>query len=84
MPQAAEDYAIWYHSRLRCVELALADRAFLVEDRFTIADVAVGYALFLGATLGLDERYKPNTKDYLQRLRARAGFKQARLKQEGA
>lgn len=84
LPQAAEDYAIWYHSRLRCVETALAHRAFLVENRFTIADIAVGYALFLGATLGLDARYKPNTKGYLQRLTAREGFKQARLKQEAA
>ena len=83
LPQAAEDYAIWYHSRLRCVETAMADRDFLVEDRFTIADIAVGYALFLGATLGLDARYKPNTKGYLQRLRARDGFQQARGKQGG-
>ena len=84
LPQAAKDYAIWYHSRLRCVEMAVAERAFLVEDRFTIADIAVGYALYLGVTLGLDDRYRPNTKSYLERLTARQGFRQARRKQGGS
>lgn len=84
-PQVAKDYAIWYHARLRCVELALNgkedDNLFLVDNRFTIADIAVGYALFLGISLGLDERYKPNTKRYLESLMQRDGFIRARSKQ---
>ena len=81
-PQVVEDYSIWYLSRLRCVESALADREFLVGNRFTIADVTVGYALFLGTTLGLDERYKPNCKAYLERLMQRPAFRRAREKQQ--
>ncbi len=81
LPQAAEDYAIWYLSRLRCVEQALEDREFLVADRFTIADIAVGYALFLGVSLGLDARYKPNCKRYLAMLTEREGFRSARARQ---
>ena len=80
-PQVAEDYAIWYHARLRCVEISLQDREHLVANRFTIADIAVGYALFLGISLGLDARYKPRTKAYMQRLMAREGFQRARTKQ---
>ena len=81
VPQVAEDYAIWYHSRLRAVEAALEDRQYLVCDRFTIADIAVGYALFLGVSLDLHQRYKPNTKRYLDMLMARPGFQAARAKQ---
>jgi glutathione S-transferase len=39
-----------------------------------MADVAVGYALYLGRSLGLDERYKPNCQAYLERLIARPAF----------
>jgi len=80
LPQVVEDYSIWYLSRLKSVETALEDREFLCAGRFTIADIAVGYALFLGTTLGLDERYKPNCKRYLAQLMERPAFKRARGK----
>lgn len=78
LPQVVEDYSKWYLSRLRCVESALEDREYLCAERFTIADVAVGYALFLGTTLGLDARYKPNCQRYLAQLMARPAFRRAR------
>lgn len=76
--QVVEDYSIWYLSRLKSVEAALDGREFLVADRFTMADIAVGYALFLGTTLGLDVRYKPNCRRYLEALMARDAFRRAR------
>ena len=46
LPKVAEDYTKWFFSRLRSVELALSDgRAFLCADRFTLADISVGFAL---------------------------------------
>ena len=75
--QVVEDYSIWYLSRLKSVEAALEDREFLVADRFTMADVAVAYALFLGTTLGLDARYKPNCRRYLEQMMARPAFQRA-------
>jgi glutathione S-transferase len=81
LPQAAEDYTVWYLSRLRSVEAALEDREFLCAGRFTMADIAIHYALFLGETLGLAERYKPRSRDYLERLKARPAFRRAREKQ---
>jgi glutathione S-transferase len=74
LPQVVADYSQWYLSRLRSVEQALEGNDFLVNNTFTMADVAVGYALYLGRSLGLDERYKPNCQAYLERLIARPAF----------
>lgn len=82
--QVVEDYSIWYLSRLRSVEAALEGRRFLVADRFTMADIAVGYALFMGRTLGLDARYKPNCRRYLEDLMAREAFRRARARGSAA
>ena len=82
LPQAVEDYSIWYLSRLRSVEQALEGKEFLVADRFTIADIVTAYALLLGTTLGLDERYKPNCKRYLAAMMERDGFQRADAKQQ--
>ncbi|MEJ6593452.1 MAG: glutathione S-transferase family protein [SAR86 cluster bacterium] len=80
VPQVVADYTQWYYSRLRSVEMALEGRDYLLGDRFTVADIAVGYAVFLGVSLGLDEKYKPNTTAYLARLMARPAFQRARAK----
>jgi glutathione S-transferase len=83
LPQAAEDYAAWFSGRLRHVESALADRDFLVADRFTIADIAIGYGLFLASTLApLKDRLGPNASAYLERLKARPAFQRAQEKQK--
>jgi glutathione S-transferase len=82
LPQAVEDYSVWFLSRLRSVETALEGRDFLCADRFTIADIAVHYALYLGRSLGLDERYKPNCRAYLDRLIERPAFQRALAKQD--
>jgi len=83
LPQAAEDYAVWFYSRLRSVETALEGREYLCADRFTMADIAVHYALYFGRTLGLDERYKPNCRRYLDALIQRPAFQRALEKQAG-
>jgi glutathione S-transferase len=77
IPQVVADYTQWYYSRLRSVEMALEGRDYLLGERFTVADIAVGYAVFLGISLGLDEKYKPNTQAYLARLMARPAFQRA-------
>ena len=78
LKQAADDYAQWFHSRLRSVEAALADRDYLCAGRFTIADICIGYALYLAQTLGLrGEGFRPLTEAYYQRLIARPAFRRA-------
>ena len=73
----ADDYAQWYIARLRRLDTHLRDNEYLVDGRFTIADIAIGYALFLGTALKIDERYQPQTRDYLARLMARPAFQRA-------
>ena len=77
LPKVAEDYTKWFYSRLRSVELATAHNEFLVANRFTIADIAVGFALYLAESLGLSDGFKPNTKAYYERLKARPAFQKA-------
>ena len=74
LPKVAEDYTKWFYSRLRSVELATAHNEFLVANRFTIADIAVGFALQLAESLGIADGFKPNTKAYYERLKARPAF----------
>ncbi len=73
-PQVVEDYRRWYLGRLRHLDAHILDRRFLCEDRFTIADIAVGYPLFLGEYLGLAEHYSAQTSAYLERLKSRPAF----------
>jgi glutathione S-transferase len=73
----AEDYARWFIARLRRLDNHLAENDYLVGGRFTVADIAVGYALYLGQVLQLDARYQPQTRRYLERLKARAAFQRA-------
>ncbi|MDE0757234.1 MAG: glutathione S-transferase family protein [Pseudomonadales bacterium] len=75
------DYRKWYLARLRMLNKRVMDHEFLVADRFTIADIACGYALLLGENLGINENYKPQTLDYLARLKSRKGFQRAQTAQ---
>jgi glutathione S-transferase len=80
LPQAATDYRKWYLARLRLLDAHLADREFLCDARFTIADIAIGFALYLGQTLGMADEYQPQTRRYLERLTQRPAFKRAQAR----
>jgi len=80
IPQVVEDYTIWYLSRLRSVEAALEGKQFLVGDRFTIADIAVSFALQMGERLGINARYKPNCLRYLAEMKERPAFIRAQAR----
>jgi len=78
LPKVAEDYTKWFFSRLRSVELALSDgREFLCAERFTLADIAVGFALHFAELLSLKGGFKPHTLAYFERLKKRPSFQQA-------
>jgi glutathione S-transferase len=82
IPQAAEDYAKWFIARLRLTDAAVSNTPWLLGDRFTGADIAVGYALLLAQSLGLHERFTPPIRDYWARLQTRDGFQRAKERQK--
>jgi glutathione S-transferase len=75
------DYGKWFYARLRMLDAHLDGREFLCGDRFTIADIAIGYALYLGKVMNLGEacgrQYSPQVTDYMDRLMARPAFQRA-------
>jgi glutathione S-transferase len=75
--QVVEDYSRWFIARLRRLDGHIPGRTYLCGERFTIADIAVGYALYLGVLQGLDQGYTGQVKDYLARLMERPGFQKA-------
>ena len=79
LPQAIEDYGKWYIARLRRLDAHIIDREYLCDGRFTIADIAISYALFFGELLGLDKDYSPQVKDYLARMKQRPAFKKVQV-----
>ena len=80
--EAGHAYAKWFHKRLVKVEQRLENREFLCADRFTVADICVGYALILAESVGLDEGVPQSLKDYRARLTARPAYQRAFAREE--
>lgn len=83
LPQAAEDYRRFFVGRLKLIEPVLAAGEWLCGDRFTAADISVGYALRFARSLQLQDAFKPPIVQYLARLERREGFMRA-LAAEGS
>lgn len=84
VPQVAQDYEKWFLARLRTLEPLLSEHEYLCADRFTAADVSVGYALLLASMLGLTERFTPAVRAYWQRLEQRPAYLRALAAQTSA
>jgi glutathione S-transferase len=68
-----------FKGRLKPLDAQLEKGDYLAGD-FTAADISVGYALGLGAMLGIEGDYSPKVKAYQERLRARPAFQRAAAK----
>ncbi|KND56320.1 Glutathione S-transferase [Candidatus Paraburkholderia kirkii] len=85
-PQIVEDYARWFHARLRTLAPSLEARTLSVRGalhggghfRRLCADV------MLAELLGLSERFAPPIAQYWRALREREGFLRAMRAQEAA
>jgi glutathione S-transferase len=73
----AGDYRKWFLARMRSVETALAGQDTLCAGRFTVADIAVSYALVLARELGIEEVFTPNISRYWAQISARPAFQRA-------
>jgi glutathione S-transferase len=83
-PQVTEDYARWFYGRLRALEAIVSRSAYVCADRFTAADISVGYALLLSQYNGLSEKLPDAVRGYWERLKAREGFQRADEAQKDA
>lgn len=80
---AGDLYADWYVARLAKVAARLEARDFLCAGRFTAADIAIAYSLYLSTRIGLSDRLPPRLAEWLATMTARPGF-QAALAREAA
>jgi glutathione S-transferase len=78
LPQAAADYRRWFLGRLRTLAPRLAATDYICANRFTMADISIGYALLLADYLGLEPEFPDAVRAYWERLKQRDGFKRAR------
>lgn len=81
-PQVADDYVKWFNGRLKLLNALLGGADFMAANRFTAADISVGYALMLAHSIGLDADFAPQVKAYWARLSARDGFARALARQD--
>ncbi|WDA40440.1 glutathione S-transferase family protein [Erythrobacter sp. BLCC-B19] len=82
LQEAGLAYAKWFHKRLIKVEQRLATRQYLCADRFTVADICVGYALILAQSVGLDDGVPESLKEYRARLIERPAYRRAYEREE--
>ena len=78
LPQAAEDYRVWFLARWRCVDASLQDgRQYLCANRFTNADIVIAWALFFAKRLEIDEAATPLVQKWYDRVTDRPTFEEA-------
>lgn len=82
LPQVADDYRQWYLARLRGLEAMLEAGDYVAGDRFTAADISVGYALMLAEFARIGNGESPVVASYWQRLRERPAFLRAKVAQK--
>ena len=74
LAEAGEAYGRWFGARLARIEERLNCRDYLCADRFTIADLAVCYSLWLAQRTGLSRHFSPRLTSYMQRQIGRPAF----------
>jgi glutathione S-transferase len=84
LPQAVADYTKWTLGRFAGLEKLMAGAEYVAADRFTVADISVGYALMVLKVIGLFDQAPSSLQAYYGRLRERPGFRRAKAAQKHA
>jgi glutathione S-transferase len=84
LPQAVADYSRWALGRLTAFESLMAGAEYVAADRFTVADISVGYAMLVTKVVGLFDQAPASLQAYYNRLKARPAFKRAKAAQQTA
>ena len=74
---AAEGYKRWFVARLKLLEKTLEEKEYLCSNRLTLADICVGYAIYLAKCLNIEKAFKPNIVRWTNMLFEREAFKKA-------
>lgn len=72
--QVVEDYERWFLSRLKSINERLLLEDFICSERFTAADVSVGYSLMLASYLDMEDKFGDGVKRYWNNLRERDAY----------
>ena len=81
IPQAVADAHVAFTHRLTALERRLETSDYVASDQFTLADISVGYTVWLSASFfGLEADFGPCTVAYLDRLLAREPLQRALAK----
>lgn len=75
--QTADEYDAWFAARLTRLSEHLLHHDYLCAERFTIADISIGFSLHLATLLQLDKHFSPQISAYLMRLKQRLAFQRA-------
>lgn len=75
--KTADDYEKWFAARLIRLNEHLSTHDYLCADRFTMADIAIGFSLHLATLLKLEQHFSPPVAAYLARLKQRPAFQRA-------
>ena len=78
----SDDFTQRFFDRLAFLDRTLASRDYVSASGFTVADISVGYALFLATRIGLADRLPGRLITYLETLQSRPAFQRARQKQK--
>ena len=70
VPAIIEQNSMLYKRGATALDTVLAETSYLIEDRFTVTDIIVGYTLIFGQEQGLLHEF-PNLLAYLGRLHER-------------
>lgn len=77
-PQVAQDYRDWFLGRAKSVDRSLGDgRDYLCAGRFTLADIAVGYAFHLATLIKIEDAFTPAVQAWYDRITARPAYQRA-------
>ena len=74
---AAEGYKRWFVARLKLLEKTLEEKEYLCGNILTLADICVGYAIYLAKCLNIEKAFKPNIVRWTNMLFEREAFKKA-------
>jgi glutathione S-transferase len=81
IPRAVEDSVQAYASRLACLERALGRGDFILGNDLSLADLSIGYGLFVGdGVLGQGSLFGPAVRAYWEKLASRPALRVALAK----